>query len=525
MTDYLGPLTLGSTSSGTYQLVSWSPGSGTVDCEVVVRGASVSALSSATEALIGELRQDNIWAHTFPGASSPVVYAVQAVSGLTWDEETGPLGLWTLVKATLSLSPAAGAVQTLYSAEHVDSPASLSLAGLYGTVPTPLDVTVDDDSGNDLHCLLCALAPAALSDAKWLIMADDVSWTTLTAGTGSDCWGNVCGTTTSASYQTAPLDTAQYPAGKYRLYVRAKQSAGTGYVMDSQNSSAVAVTRTSQHLTVVGDVDLPARGSAPGTAANLTLSVKSDGTNTFTLNAFVLIPLYLGSFSWHSDVVTGECDQVDVGPSGLFVDGLTDTTYLKGGVLTARTLATHVPTQVGTASPTGSTWPTDWGRTDASAVTAASSKFHIETSTSSKWAWYAATNAATPLVARGVWYELTLTRQVTARSAGTFDCFLVWQDVDGTTIRTDTAFSVSATDASPVSVAYYAQAPVHAARCQVLFGGSAASTVTADVSAVVLRRSPLRLIVVAEDAAGTLSSNVQAVHVTLRHTPRYEVSR
>ena len=525
MSDYLGPLTLG--SSGTYTLESWEYAAGTASLKVIVTAASTSALTAAVEALAAQLKPGNAYVHTFPLSATPVLYRIASASEMGVDEATGPLAFWARCSFSLTLSALpAGALHTLYSAEHVAAPASLSLAGLLGTNPPTLDVTVDDDSGNDMHSVICALAPTALSDSMWLVKASALTWTTMSSGTDSSAWlDNTVRTTTSANWQSASIDAAKYPAGWYRLAVRSWQSSGTAYVEDSQNLDAVAVARSTPHIQVIGDVELPPVDSAAGVAAPLTIYVKSDGTNTFTLDAVLLIPLFLGAFWWHHSVPTGECDQVDVGPSGVFVDGTADTTYLKGGILVPKMLAAQVGTLVGTASPSGSSWPTDWDRTDGTDVTAASSKFHFATTTAQKEAWYAATNAATPLVVPGAWYELSCTRQVTARSAGSCVGYLVWQDVDGNTVRTDTAWSVATTDASPVSVTFYAKAPVHAARCQVRFGSGAGATITADVSAVVLRRCPLRLIVVAEDSAGAVSSYAHAVHVSVSYVPRYEVAR
>jgi hypothetical protein len=526
MTDYLGPIALG--TSGTYRLTTWevSDDATTVAVEVIVVGTTADNLTTAVETLIAQLVISNTYIHYQPGNTNPVVYFVMA-SNLKLDKLVSWQVFWQRMSFTLSLSTLPrGALVTLYNAVTVQTPASNDLAGLVGTHPTTLDVTIDDSTGSDMHSVWCVLAPSALTDAKWLVLASALTWTTMSSGTGATMWGNVSRYTTSASVQTAPLDTSLYPSGKYRLLARVQQSAGTGYVKDSQNDAWVAVTRTSPHLMVIGDVDLPVSDTASGTAANLTLSVKSDGTNTFTVNAFVLLPLEYGLFSWHDTVsTTGVIDQIDDGPTGQFQNGVYDATYKAGGMLSPRTLATHCGTLVATASPTGTTWPTDWGRTNGTDVTAASSKFHVVcAATTTKTATYAATNAATPLITPGVWYELSLTRQVTAWTAGTVQTQIVWQDVDGNTIRTDSLSSVAATDASPVNLVLYAKAPPHSARAQVLVGGILA-TATADFSAVVLRRSPMRLIIVAETPDGSLTSNTHAVALTVRYTPRYQIAR
>ena len=540
MTDYLGPLALG--TSGTYTLLKWEPSSGnSANIEVIVRATSGDTLAAALEALAAQLYFGNTYVHYWPGVTNPVTFSVIGAGPMKQDDLVSWPVFWQKVAFTLNLAAnPAGALTTLYSAQHVDTPASVALSALLGTHPTPLDVTIDDDAGTAMHSVLAALAPTALQDAvaptvtgasfvatgaHCLVYAANLTWTTMSNGTGADMWGNSSRYTTSASAQTAPLDTSQYPAGKYRLYGRPKQAAGTGYVKDSQNDTWVAVTRTTPHLVVIGDLDLPVSDTAPGVASNLTLSVKSDGTNRFDINAYLVVPLEYGFFSWHHATATTEIVKLGVGPSGIFMDGVQDMTYFAGGILTPRVLAAHVGTLVATASPSGTSWPADWNRTNGTDVTAASSKFHIVCAgATTKTAWYAATNAATPLIVPGAWYELSLTRSVTAWSAGTVQVQIVWQDVDGNTVRTDALSSVAAVDGSPVALTLYAKAPVNAARAQVLFGGISA-TATMDFYTVVLRRCPLRLIVVAEDAAGALTSYLHPVHLTLKYNARYEVAR
>lgn len=327
MTDYLGPLTLG--TSGTYVLDKWETASGadgiTASVAVMVTAASSDLLVLAVEALAAQLQIGNSYVHSIPSATSPVVYRITSATSPVVDEYDGVLAAapWHAVAFTLNLAAQpAGALTTLYNAASTLTPTSVALSALLGTNPTPLDVVIDDSSGNDMHGVWAALAPTALSDAKWRVYASDLTWTTMSSG-GADTamWNNNSRYTTSASYQTAPLDTSQYPAGKYRLLARVKQAAGTGYVKDSQNSVAAAVTRTTPHLMVIGDLDLPVADTATGTAANLTLSVKSDGTNRFDINAFVLLPLEYGYFSWHHATATTEIDQLDVGPTGTFMDG------------------------------------------------------------------------------------------------------------------------------------------------------------------------------------------------------------
>ena len=719
MTDYLGPLTLG--LSGTYVLTKWTqaPDASTADLEVIVSATTADTLAVALEALVAQLYQGNTYVHSQPGVTNPTVYRVLAVGGMKVDDLNTWLGFWQRVSFTLALSGSPqGAFSALFTSEHWACPGSTSLSGLLGTNPTMLDVSIYDDSGNDMHSVMAALAPTALSDSKWVVLSSWLSWTTLTAGTGADFWADEMGYTTSASAQTAVLDTSQYPSGKYRLWARVQQSAGVGYVKDSQNDTWVAVTKTTPHLVCIGDLDLPTRDSKPGTSAPLTLSVKSDGTNTFTLNAFVILPLSWGYFSWHdTSSPTGEIDHIEVGPSGVWQDGAANAAYLLGGPLTPTVLATHCGTLVPTASPAGS-WPAAWGRTagnrmnyctnpsfvgeggtaglaalwemldnvsgtptptlsasgqrieytgDADtakviqldqntaaasfaegepatvsclisgALTGCTMRLYLlaraagspgaaltsvytavtptatptpysavfpslpattdhlqaylyvsaidtgdtadfttknvliektatvrpffdghfpsaswtgthDASTStdgevavdesgllfgiaaaaeahSHYVYWPPTTAEMPLVVPGAWMELLVTRQVTTWVSGSAIVYLQWFDVDGNSVSSKTLDTAITTDASPVPLELYAKVPVHASRVRIIFATSSGAEMTVYYSAVTLRRCPMRLIVVAEDASGTLVSHSHPVHVTVNYTPRYELAR
>ncbi|MFA5388028.1 MAG: hypothetical protein WC322_06635, partial [Candidatus Paceibacterota bacterium] len=295
--------------------------------------------------------------------------------------------------------------------------------------------------------------------------------------------------------------------------------------MDSQNVTPAAITRNVPHVVHVSDLDLPVADTAPGTAANLTISVRSDGTNDCLVNELFLVPLDYGYFQWHPDVVTTEIDQLDVGPSGIFMDGVTDTTDFLGSVLTPEVLAAHSGTLISTASPTGNTWPTNWGRTDDADVTADTARFEITTAVGEKYAWFAATTAATPVIVPGQWYQIDATRDVDSWTAGSAIAYMDWLDIDGNLVRTDTLGSTAADDAAPVALTYYALAPEHAARGKVRLGAGVGANLTVFWSAVSFRRCPLRLIVVADEASGTLTSNLFPVHLTVSYVPRYEVAR
>ena len=528
MTDYLGPLTIGVTNGGAYTLTKWEASSSdsgaAVDLEIIVRGTSSDTLAIAMEALVAQLRQGNAYAHFQPGVTNPVVYWINGVTNFKQDAYVSWEVYWQRVTFTLSIAVAPqGALVAPYNATATLLPTSVSLSTLLGTNPTPIDVTIDDTSGNDMHSIWAALAPTALSDTKWKVLASAITWTTMSNGTGATMWGNVERHTIANTYQTGLLDTSLYPTGKYRLLARVCQDAGTGFIKDSQNDDAIAITRTTPYIVVIGDLDLPVSDTAPGVASNLTISVKSDGTNTCTLNALILLPLEYGYFSWHPLASTTEIDQLDVGPSGIYMDGTCDTTYLQGSILVPRTLASHTNTLVVTPSPTGTTWPNDWGRSGIGSVTAVASTFKLVTTGADTWASYADTVLGCPLVVPGAWYELDVTQNLSSRTNGNAYVGITWLDIDGNQVRVDVLSTTISTGSSNLEL--YAKAPMHASRAQVVLGTSGSATLTVAFSNVVLRRCPLRLIVVAEDADGTLASNTHAVALTVKYTPRYEIAR
>lgn len=534
MTDYLGPLTLG-TTSGTYRLLNWTPtvsdeGAYSAEIQVIVSAASSDALATAIEAFVAALDQGNSYFHYMPGVTSPTAYVIASTSGFRLEEITWQV-YWQKLTVTLHFADAsAGELQTPYSAHGVLLPQSELLNTLVGTNPPQLDVILDDTSTYDFHSIWVALSPTALADrgtgttgnpASWLVYSSDLTWTTLSSGTGATEWGNQFGYTTSASWQTAQLNTARYPAGKYRLLARVSQSAGTGYVMDSQNQVAAPVTRTSWHIIVVGDLDLPVQDTAWGTASNLTFSVRSDGTNTFGINAFVLLPLSWGYFSWHPELAGQEIDQLDVGPTGFFMDGVTDTTYFQGGVLEPKTLAAHTGTLIATPNPTGNNWPSDWSTGGTGTVTADTSRFKIVTSAQTGWAVPSTYSVAVP----GEWYQVEWTRQITAWTSGEPGIYVWFTTVDGSMLVECIVDQRQATDASPVAGVGYVKAPPGAARVAVFVGRYASGTWTGYWSGIAIRRCPLRLILVAEDSTGTLSSYTHAANLTVKYVPRYEYAR
>ena len=510
MSDQLGPLTLGLTDpywldkfevSGEGQLVA--------DLTVTVQDTTAATLAAALEALAAACRAGNTYVHSAPGITSPVTYTVTKCTKYAFSAEGSAwLAFWQTVDVTLEVEERpAGTLATLYNAQQTNAPASLALP-LLGTQPQAIDLTILDDQATGMHSVHACLALAAMTAdqtiamgdrAHYVVWAKSLTWTTMSNG-GADAamWSNDARYTTSASWQTAPLDTSKYPAGPYKLWARVKQAAGTGYVMDSQLQTPVPVTRTTPHLVEIGDVQLPVQDTAFGTASNLTLYARSDGTNRLDVDAYLLLPLEHGLVMWHPDVPTSEIARLDVGPSGIFMDSACDTTYLRGGILRPKILAAHTGTLVSTAQPVGNTFPSDWGKTDG-ACTADTNRF--KTTGTSKYVWYAATNAATPVVLPGQWYELLVTRDVDSYVAGVATVAIRWQDVDGNTVREDVLSSASANDAAPVPLELYAKAPAHATRALVVLGNGAAGNLTAFWSAVSLRRCPLKVLVVAEDAA------------------------
>ena len=151
--------------------------------------------------------------------------------------------------------------------------------------------------------------------------------------------------------------------------------------------------------------------------------------------------------------------------------------------------------------------------------------FYISTTTGDMYV--ASYSTPYPLIVPGAWYELLATRKVTERIAGNVIVVARWMDVDNNLIGWgwDILSSVAAVDAAPVALALYAKAPVHASRLRIFFGADTGASLTVYFTAVSLRRCPLRLIVVAEEQAGTLVNYAHPVHVSVKYTPRYEVAR
>lgn len=530
MSDYLGHLEFGNLASAApYRLQDFSYGTDgvTLNISVMVEGTSADNLTTRCEALLAEIAQaGNIYVHYQQGVTSPLAYHVLSCSIPVFVDLTTWVGWQQVISWTMTVEAwPDGAFTTLYNAQAVSAPASVACAPL-GTYGSPADITIDDASGNDMHSVWCALALNAVKDTMWKVYASALTWTTMTAvGATANAWSNDPRSTTSASNQTASLDTSQYPAGTYKLLYRVRQSAGTGYVMDSQNLEEVAVTKTTYHLLEGPDLQLPIADTAFGTASNLTFYARSDGTNTLYIDAFILLPLDLGWFAHHPDNGTTEIDQIDYGPTGCWQDGVANATNIKGsgGPLVPSVLAAHCPELIATASPTGSTWPSDWGQTDENVhVTADTSR--IKVAAASHYAWYAATVLATPIVAPGQWYQFGITYDVDSYAAGAATVEAVWLDIDGNTVRADTLLSLTANSASTATT-LYAKAPFNARRCYLRVGQNGTGNMTVYFSAASMKRCPLRLIVIAEDAGGTLSSNTHAVTLSYRYPARYGVAR
>ena len=533
MSDYIGSITLG--NSGTYRLQKFTPltaedGSVSLALGVLVVSTSSDALGTAVGALVAQLSRGNTYAHYQPAATYPTTYNILSCSNIEYTALAGdPETAWQAFRQYMTFTltaekQAEGALTSLYSASGANLPTSVSLSTLLGTQSTQLDVKIDDDNSTDMHSVWAALAPSALSEAKWLVLSSALTWTTMSSGTGGTYWGNVRRYTTSAAFQTAQLDTSLYPAGTYRLLARVMQTAGTGYIMDSQNNTAVAITRMSPNLQVIGDVTLPVQDSAYGVASNLTLSARSDGTNTLNVNAFVLLPLDLGYFSWHPDTVSAEIDALDVGPTGVFMDGLTDFTSFQGGILEPKVLAAHTATLISPASPTGSTFPSNWDQTDAQ-CSADGGYYKCVAVAGSSWMWCGNSINEVPVVTPGEWYEVSCNLNVTAYTDGDVELRIEWLDIDGNVIRNDL---LDAADGAPAVTAplCYVKAPVHATRALVIIGAGASATFTAYWDSVVFRRCPLNLIMIAEDGDGVVDGSfVHPVHVTVQYRASYGISR
>ena len=151
--------------------------------------------------------------------------------------------------------------------------------------------------------------------------------------------------------------------------------------------------------------------------------------------------------------------------------------------------------------------------------------FYVATTTGAKYLWWPDTVAAMPLAVPGAWYDLTFTHQLTNWVAGTAVMVVEWYDVDGNLVRLDYPWNTAAVDAAAHAGSVFAKAPVHASRVRIRFGASAGSSLTVYFSAITFRRCPQRLIVVADNADGTLADYSHPVHVTVKSVPRWEIAR
>ena len=543
--DRLGNLTLGKESdAGTYTLKSWKLGAGTATIGVKVTAATANLLASLTEELFAVCASaPTTYLHYEPGITYPVIYRVSAATAVQDDASTYPsLSQWLTITLTLD-GGGRGAFHVLQNAAALNTPGSVDIIDLLGSIHPEQDTLIDDASGNDMHsvwvwitrrCLTNDQTIALADRAHWLIHAGGtmLTWSTVNNGTGAKFWGNQSHYTTAAATETATAPTQRYPFGSYKILALAQQASGIGYVgvLSGGATYEAEVIGANPHLVEICDIDLPvADTSGPTVAANITFTCRSNGSARLDVIGFVLIgPLDDNSFArYHPALPSVECDNLQFGPSGLAVDGIWDSTHFVGETLMPEPDSWHRLL----ASPTypdGNTWPTQYGRTHTSDVTADTSRFKVVSSASTRHFWYAEHAAGyydCPMIEGGEEYEIVITREVTVHTAGTIDVFADWIGNNGEAIRTDPLSSLSGTGAvASTDLKLYARAPRTAARL-IVRAGHTSGTGTSYWTALWIRRCPQIMAVVAETSDGTLSSYLFPVTVTTSVTEEYEVGR
>jgi len=553
MTDYLDNLALPLDDSGDYVRKSFKvteaeDGTLTAELIVTVKPATKTgaALITARENLRAACDRATTYVNYVTGATSPVAYEIVSCQSFVCDEKAEWMAnaFWDRVTITFKLkSWPRAARQTVYDTTAVGTPDVLDLSTLLGTVPSELDVLVDDQSGNAMHSVILCLcgremtadqSVSASARPHWLLgfgasgLLPAASWSgSVSDGTQATSWLHSDCYTTSASWSTVAIDTRMYREGPYKVFARVQQSAGIGYVATSQDiGGAVAVTGATPHLVEVGDVQLPTADALPGTAANLTLYIHSDGTNTLRISGLLILPLDR-LVVWHHSDPTSEIDELRVGPSGVFMDGVCDKTYLvPDHPLVPEVLAVHCPNLVSDASPSGSTWPASWYRSSTGSVTASSSRVKMVGGASALEASPSLSAAGAPTIAGGELVEFAFTRDVDSRTSGSTSVTAVWCDIDGNVVDT-TVLATYAADTASEALVFYAKAPRAAERVYLKFTVTAGASLTVYYSGVYVRQPiPQQLVVVAEDSTGTLDGSYKhAVNVSVWQPAQQAVAR
>lgn len=551
MADYVGNLQIGGTNRSKYRLLAWNVeaseakrieqvqtlggrypayvelgfnGPLRLRPEVLVLGGSVAELQANLRALRAEAAMPtNTWLHDRGDGTLTAFRLLESGRVSPSEDPDARHALQQRVVLELAAEPfGTGALQVVHDAVTVATPAALSLKALRGDLPSELRVRCEDASSNGIHSLWGHLAPRSLEQDMWLLRADQAfTWSGGDLATVANSYSTQVRRNSSTTAATGTKDTAVYPPGKYRVLARVRVAAGYGYVKTNLAGAdeQVTVTRTSWHLVELGTVWLPPKATHVGTSADLVVSLTGDGSNYCYLDYLLLLPTWLGGFRYHPTSASEECESVDVGPAGVFIDGVGDWSHVRGDVLRPRITESLIPELVTTHSPDGSTWPSDWTRNDESDVTASGGKFQIVSDVGVRNA-----RVGPFVVTPWVWYEVELSKQVTAFSTADAMVVFRWYDVAGELLNTDTLAAWSATDAAPVTgLAFHAQAPDTATYLRAYIETEGGAGTTVQFWDVYVHRCPLQIILVSEDADG--SAGTQDLAVTVSATPAYEAVR
>jgi hypothetical protein len=558
MTDYLGNVALAMSAPGTYQILEWEldttegkqveratplggdwpissnirfNGTATLTMTIKVVGTSTDDLTTKLRTLrVEALKPLNVYVHYPVGSSTPIAFTVlECLRQPVTESVSYGLVYWERQKLQLLVAPySEGALQILHDATAINAPAALPLAALLGDLPTPVRVATSVNASNNIRSMYMSLAPTVLSQDMWLLDEGNARWTWTGQGSTAALANSYGGSTrrnSSTGWAIGTIDSKYYPGpGKYLAIARVMMVAGQGYIKESYNNVEIPVSRTSMHYVELGEIWLPAgnvrRGSS--TTAPWSISFRSDGSNLMHLDYVLLLPISYGFWGYHP-AANIEVDHVEVGPEGVYVGDVTDWTYMVGDVLRPRLTAMLCPQLNTTGSPSGTTWPTDWYRSNATDITATASRFQIVSSAAAaREAWPPVTSEFK--VSPESLYELGLAKRVTSRTASSISVLLRWFDVAGNLIGTDTLATYSVADGGDVTgLVFGRRAPKRARGVRPVFSAQQLAGITTQFWNVVFRQAPLQLLIAAENAAG--GEATRALTITVDAVPRFEGAR
>jgi len=241
---------------------------------------------------------------------------------------------------SLLVSPfVTAAAVTLYDAEGVTAPDSLSLSAMTGNYKAPL--TIDcDATADDTHSLYLAIDASTYDD--YLSDAVDLTWSGGETDTEDvDARSGNAAYVLSTAVRTAAIDTAGYPEGPYLLLARVKALGGvTGYITTFYTEEVVSFTRATWHIVELGDCYLPTRKVRNAGAADLTVSLygsSEEAGDYACLDWVYALPKGDGMFAWHPSTATIDATTIgrDAATATTYIDDVADEQHVTGNTLMA----------------------------------------------------------------------------------------------------------------------------------------------------------------------------------------------